>query len=213
VSRRRPWEVARLDEIERRDAWIPIREHLGIEAFGINAYVPQENGTIIPDHDETASGQQELYVVLDGVAAFTVDGEEVEARAGTLVFFGNPKTRRAASGNATVLAVGATPGEPFRSVNWGGAWRLHRESLGQYGEGRYAEAAETVRGALATQPDHAGLNYNLACFAVLAGERDDEIFDHLRRAVAAFPPFRDQARTDEDFAAVRDDPRFEEALA
>ncbi len=213
MSRRRPWEVARLDEIERRDSWIPIREHLGIEAFGINAYVPQENGTIIQEHDEAPSGQEELYVVLDGTATFTVDGTEVEAPAGTLVFVRDPKARRAATGDATVLAVGATPGEAYRSINWGSAWRRHRESLAQYGEGRYAEAADTVRRALAAQPDHPGLNYNLACFAVLAGERGDEVFDNLRQAVASFPPFRDQARTDDDFAAVRDDPRFEEALA
>jgi hypothetical protein len=30
--------------------------------------------------------------------------------------------------------------------------------------------------------------------------------------VEAFPPFREQARGDSDFDAVRDDPRFEDAL-
>jgi hypothetical protein len=61
-------------------------------------------------------------------------------------------------------------------------------------------------------PDHPGLNYNYACFATLAGETGDEKFDHLRRSVELFPPFREQARSDDDLAAVRDDPRFEEAL-
>jgi hypothetical protein len=61
-------------------------------------------------------------------------------------------------------------------------------------------------------PDHAGLNYNYACFATLAGETGDETFDRLKRSVGLFPPFREQARSDEDLAAVRDDPRFEEAL-
>src|SRR5206468_6440083 len=112
------------------------------------------------------------------------------AAAGTLVFVREPKMRRGATGDATILAIGATPGEPYRAIDWGGAWSLDRDSLEQYREGRYAEAAETVRRALAAQPDHAGLNYNVACFAVLAGERDDDVFDHLRRAVAAFPPFR-----------------------
>jgi mannose-6-phosphate isomerase-like protein (cupin superfamily) len=212
VSRRPPWQVARFDEIERRDSWIPVREHLGIEAFGINAYIARDDGTIIPEHDETSSGQEELYVVLDGAATFVVDGTEVDAPAGTLVFV-RPQSRRVARGEATILAIGATPGEAYRGFNWGGAWRQHRESLAQYSEGRYAEAADTVRRALAAMPDHAGLNYNFACFAVLAGERDDDVFDHLRRAVASFPPFREQARADNDFAAVRDDPRFEEALA
>ena len=61
-------------------------------------------------------------------------------------------------------------------------------------------------------PDHAGLNYNAACFAVLTGDTSDEVFDHLRRAVELFPRFREDARRDDDFAAVRDDPRFEQAL-
>jgi hypothetical protein len=61
-------------------------------------------------------------------------------------------------------------------------------------------------------PDHPGLLYNSACFAALAGETGDETFDHLERAVEVFPRFREQARVDEDFAAVRDDPRFEKAL-
>ena len=46
------WRVARLDEIERRDRDIPVREHLGIHAFGINAYTPGEDGTLINEHDE-----------------------------------------------------------------------------------------------------------------------------------------------------------------
>jgi len=61
-------------------------------------------------------------------------------------------------------------------------------------------------------PDQAGLHYNYACFATLAGETGDEIFGHLQRSVELFPPFREQARGDDDLATVRDDPRFEEAL-
>ena len=61
-------------------------------------------------------------------------------------------------------------------------------------------------------PDSAGLNYNYACFATLAGETGDEMFEHLRRSVELRPQFREQARRDDDFAAVRDDPRFQEAL-
>jgi hypothetical protein len=81
-----------------------------------------------------------------------------------------------------------------------------------YGEQSYADAAAAVRSGLEEFPDYAGLNYNYACFATLAGEVDDETFAHLRRGVEGFPPFREQARVDEDLAAVRDDPRFEDAL-
>jgi hypothetical protein len=206
------WQVARLEEIERRGKWIPVREHLGIRAFGINAYVANDEGTIINDHDEADSGQQELYVVLDGTARFTVDGEEFDAPAGTLVSVRDPASRRTATGDATILAIGGAPGSAYEALDWGDAWTLHQESLGQYGEKQYAEAAATVRRALETHPDHPGLNYNLACFTSLAGERGDDLFDHLRRSVELFPPFREQARQDDDLAPVRDDPRFEAAL-
>ena len=76
------WQVARLDDIERRGRDIPVREHLGIHAFGINAYTPGEDGTLINEHDEAGSGQEELYIVLDGKATFEVDGETFDAPPG-----------------------------------------------------------------------------------------------------------------------------------
>jgi hypothetical protein len=205
------WQVARLEEIERRDRDIPVREHLGIRAFGINAYTPGEDGTVIGDHDESGSGQEELYIVLDGNATFEIDGDTVDAPAGTYVFVG-PESRRKATGDGTVLAVGATPGEGYQALDWGDAWRFHRDSMAAYSEQRYTEAREAVRGGLAHMPDHAGLHYNYACFATLAGDTSDETFAHLRRSVELHPSFREQARRDDDFAAVRDDPRFEQAL-
>ena len=141
------WQVARLDDIERRGTDIPVREHLGIHAFGINAYTPSEDGTLINEHDESGSGQEELYIVLDGNATFEVDGEAVDAPPGTLVFVG-PESRRKATGDGTVLAVGATPGEAYQAIDWGEAWPFHREAMIAYGEQRYAGALEAVRGAL-----------------------------------------------------------------
>jgi uncharacterized cupin superfamily protein len=73
------WQVAHLDDIERRGRDIPVREHLGIHAFGINAYTPGEDGTLINEHDEAGSGQEELYIVLDGKATFEVDGVAFDA--------------------------------------------------------------------------------------------------------------------------------------
>jgi hypothetical protein len=84
--------------------------------------------------------------------------------------------------------------------------------LTAYREQRYADAVDAVRRGLEHFPDQPGFNFNYACFSTLVGEIDDETFSRLRRSVELFPPFRKQARTDEDLAAVRDDPRFEEAL-
>lgn len=204
------WQVARLDDIERRGRSIPVREHLGIHGFGVNAWRPDDGGLLINEHDETG-GQEELYVVLDGNATFEIDGETVDAPAGTLLYV-QPESRRKATGDATVLVVGGTPGEAYQGLDWGDAWPFHSASMTAYGEQRYADAVDAVRGGLERMPDNAGLNYNYACFATLAGETGDETFDHLKRSVELFPPFREQARSDSDLAAVRDDPRFEEAL-
>ena len=87
------WQVARLEAIERRGRDIPVREHLGIYAFGINAYTPGQDGRLISEHDEAGSGQEELYIVLDGNATFEVDGETLDAPAGTFVFV-RPESRR-----------------------------------------------------------------------------------------------------------------------
>ncbi len=205
------WRVTRLDEIERRGRDLPVREHLGIHAFGINAFTADEDGLLINEHDETGSGQEELYIVLDGKATFEVDGETVDAPAGTFMFV-RPEARRKATGAGTILALGGTPGEAYQAIDWGEAWSFHGESLIAYREQRYADALEAVCGGLERMPDHAGLHYNYACFATLAGNAGDETFGHLKRSVELFPRFREQARMDDDFAAVRDDPRFQEAL-
>ena len=205
-------QVARLDDIERRGRDIPVREHFGIRAFGINAFTPGEDGTLIGDHDEAGSGQEELYIVLDGNATFEVDGETFDAPAGTFVFL-RPESRRKAAGDGTVIAIGATPGEAYQAIDWGEAWTFHHDSMRAYGEQRYADALEAVRAGLQHTPDHPGLHYNYACFATLAGDTSDETFDHLRRSVELLPRFREEARTDHDLAAILNDPRFDEALS
>ena len=115
------WKVARLDDIERRGRDIPVREHFGIRAFGINAFTPAEDGMLIGEHVEAGSGQEELYLVLDGNATFEIDGDTVDAPAGTFVLV-RPESRRKATGDGTVLVIGATPDEAYQPFDWGEAW-------------------------------------------------------------------------------------------
>ena len=49
--------------------------------------------------------------------------------------------------------------------------------------------------------------YNLACFEALAGRRADAL-GHLARAVEVDPRATEWAATDDDLAALRDDPGF-----
>jgi uncharacterized cupin superfamily protein len=102
--------------------WKPLRAKLGIEAFGINAFVGRETGSrVIEDHTEEGSAHQELYVVLDGKARFELDGKEVEAKAGSLLFIADPAVKRTAFAlepNTSVLAIGAAKDQVFTPSSW-----------------------------------------------------------------------------------------------
>src|SRR5215217_7430770 len=94
----------------------PIRRKLGVTAFGANAYTaPEAGGELIEPHDETSAGSarhEELYVVVAGHASFTVDGQDVDAPAGTLVLVPQGVHRKAVAkaDSTTVLVIGAPPG-------------------------------------------------------------------------------------------------------
>src|SRR3954470_18490433 len=100
--------------------WRPVRHPLGIHAFAINAWTARDAGKeVIEQHVETQDSptrHEELYFVTTGSATFTVDGEDVDAPAGTFVFVPDPESQRAAVAaekGTTVLAIGAAPGEAY----------------------------------------------------------------------------------------------------
>lgn len=201
-----PYRVARLDEIEQVGGWIRVRKHFGVGAYGINAYRPEEGGEIIGEHDETQLGHEELYVVLAGHAAFTLDGEEVDAPSGTLVFVGDPAVRRRAVARepeTTILAVGGAPGKAF-SVS---LWEDMGDIVPLFDQGEYAEAKRRLEELRESRPDEAGVLYNLACAEARLGEADAAL-EHLRAAVAGGGRFAEYAQTDEDLDSIRHDPRF-----
>jgi hypothetical protein len=190
-----------------------VREHFDVSAFGINAYTADEGQPIVAEHTETqplAGRHQELYVVLSGRATFTVDGEEVDAPAGTMVFVGDPGTRRAAfarEDGTTVLVVGGPAGEAYTV----GRWEPMAGFFDFYTRGDYEGGIAFLEDCLRRDPGYPGALYNLACAESLAG-RGDAAVEHLREALEAEPGLRESARDDEDFAPLRDDPRFEELL-
>src|SRR5437660_4625503 len=95
-------KTLRLDELEGIPvlgtlSWKPVRKTLGVSAFGINAYTAANAGDeVVEDHTEEQLGHEEIYLVVAGRATFTVDGEEVDAPAGTLVHLDDPAQRRSA---------------------------------------------------------------------------------------------------------------------
>jgi tetratricopeptide (TPR) repeat protein len=190
--------------------WHPIRHLLGITAFGVNAYTCHaDGGPLVEEHDElgdTAGGHEEVYVVIAGHAVFTLDGEEVDAPAGTVVAVHDPAVRRGAralTAGTTALAVGGAPGRPFEVSKWEYAFRADAESH----QGRPLEGVAILEEALQRWPDDPILLYNLACFECLGG-RGGEALTHLRRSVELDPKYAGYAADDADLEAIRGEPGF-----
>jgi mannose-6-phosphate isomerase-like protein (cupin superfamily) len=205
----RAWETARLDELARsagRREWIPVRRHLGVKAFGVNAWAGDDGDTIIREHEEVSTGHEELYVVFSGRAEFVVGGETVDAPAGAIVFVRDPATQRGAKATADgtlVLTAGAKPGEPYEPQ----PWEVNSEVFPLFDRGDFAGAKTLLVEALAERPDSGGLLYNLACAESQLGETDAAL-EHLGRAVELSAEFAEYAQSDADLEAIRSDPRF-----
>ena len=102
--------------------WRPVRDELGISAFGVNAFLGHEPGDrVVERHNEDGEGgHEELYVVVRGGARFVIDGDEHEVPAGGLVLVAAGSTREAFATvpDTAVLVVGAQPGVAFTPSAW-----------------------------------------------------------------------------------------------
>ena len=78
--------------------WYPVQHALGIDTFGANIFVAtRPDQTLVEEHDERNSGQQELYVVLEGEVVFRLDDEEARLDRGTAVAVTDPAVRRSSA--------------------------------------------------------------------------------------------------------------------
>jgi tetratricopeptide (TPR) repeat protein len=211
------WEVAHVDDLERLPVdeegllWRPVRRRFDIRAFGANAYTAERAGQrVVEEHSEATNGHEEVYVVVAGRATFTLDGEAHDAPAKTLVHV-DPGTRRgavAAEDGTTILAFGGKRGMAFEPSGWETSFAAYAyRRLGEPERGR-----AVLEQALADRGDEWQTHYHLACFAALDG-RADEAIERLTRAVEMDAEAARWAARDEDFDAVRDDPRFPRAPA
>jgi mannose-6-phosphate isomerase-like protein (cupin superfamily) len=98
--------------------WYPLQHALGIDTFGANVFVARRaDQVLVEEHDERESGQQELYLVLDGSALFELEGEETRVQQGAALAVVDPSVRRRAkalTAGTTLLVVGSANG-PFES--------------------------------------------------------------------------------------------------
>jgi len=99
-----------------------VRDGLGLTAFGVNIMnLPPDYTT--RSHDESSSGQEELYVRLDGAGWVVLDdsGERLALDADHLAAVGPGTARSLSSGpeGLRVLCVGSPPGAAYQPPNWG----------------------------------------------------------------------------------------------
>jgi tetratricopeptide (TPR) repeat protein len=176
----------------------------------VNVWSAAEPGKhVIQAHRETNPSTlrtQELYYVLSGHARFEIEGETVDAPQGTFVFVADPAALReavAVDADTSILAIGATAGEPYAVGPW--EWN-YRAVLALWREDN-EEAGTILREGLRAYPDASRVHYNMACYYARRGDRDNA-FEHLAKSIKLEPEMKDRAPRDPDFAELLDDPRF-----
>jgi len=214
------YAIAKIDELEPAPRIAPpetpddgrkrfdVRRTLDITAFGVQAFSAPSGGVVVNEHDEvllTEAGQQELYIVMSGAATFEIDGETVDAPAGSLVHV-QPAAKRKATATedgTTILVVGATPGKAYEPAP---------EEMGQafaaYNAGDYELALEKQLVVVEKQPENPVAHFNVGCFAARAGHADQAI-EALERAIAINDGVKELIATDEDLDSLREDERFQ----
>ena len=170
--------------------WHPVRMELGLHAFGAAGFSAERPGELVVEpHAEAPGGRghEELYVVLSGRATFTLDGEEVDAPAGTLVF-ARPAVHReavAAEPHTTVLALGGPPTFQVAGFEWWMRAKPHMAS-------EPARARAILQEGLAELPGSAAIPFAFALLEATQGDTESAALS-LREALAREPALREEA--------------------
>jgi quercetin dioxygenase-like cupin family protein len=91
-----------------RDAMHFLRDHLGCEQLGITI-VDCDPGWTGPEHDHGDEGHEEVYVLAEGEATVTVDGEDVPMTSGDVIRLPPESSRQIQNGDtqSTFVLAGA----------------------------------------------------------------------------------------------------------
>jgi quercetin dioxygenase-like cupin family protein len=119
------YSIKHRDEFESMEGsgdstWRLARKALGTSTFGFNL-VEIDPGGQIPEHDESGSGQVELYVILEGEAVLRIEGDDHPAPAGTFASIEPPASRtilNRSEAPVTALLVGVHPEGGFEPSGW-----------------------------------------------------------------------------------------------
>jgi quercetin dioxygenase-like cupin family protein len=119
------YTIKHRDEFERMEGsgestWRLARKACGTTAFGYNL-VEIAPGGQIPEHDESGSGQVELYLILEGEAVMRLDGEDHPAPAGTFASIEPAATRtivNRSDGTVVAMLIGVQPEGGYEPMSW-----------------------------------------------------------------------------------------------
>ena len=125
MSKTKTWKIAKIQDIPPvKDSWSKgwhsIRYHLGITAFGINGATKSKGESLTPVHDELEGNQQEVFIVLEGKAEFTLDEKKETLDKGMIISI-EPKVKRGAIAletPTTILIIGAPIGQVYTAPAW-----------------------------------------------------------------------------------------------
>ena len=110
--------VKRIDEIEAvyGGGFLKLRAALGVRSFGMQIIQLPPGFDGHPEHDHLGTGQEEVYVVLNGSGELEVDGERIRMDRETFVRVGPASRRKLYAGpeGLRILALGGVPGEVYR---------------------------------------------------------------------------------------------------
>jgi hypothetical protein len=201
------WAAILIDDLEAipwpgaETTWRPLRQAIGARIVGMGAYTAERTGQdLVEPHRESEGGMghEEVYVVLRGRATFTLDGEPLDAPAGTVVRV-DPDVHRhavAAEPGTAVLALGGMPEFEPSSSEWIERARPHIRTDPE-------RARAIVDDLRAQRPGSPGLPI---AEALLAAGRGDEAA--AREALAAVDPeYRAALRADPDLGRlIRSEP-------
>jgi hypothetical protein len=131
-ARQATYRTAHIDEVpfEIDDdypttEWKPLRRFFGIGSFGTNLARSTQPGDVLThDHteiDDAGTGHEELFLIVSGHATYRVDGEEIDAPAGTFLYVPDPATMRgvvAREAGTVMFVVGGETGAVFTPSEW-----------------------------------------------------------------------------------------------
>ena len=178
--------------------WHPVRMELGLHAFGAAGFSGGPGRLVVEPHTETADGRghEELYIVLSGRATFTLDGERLDAPAGTLVLVAPPVHRQAVAEEegTTVLVLGGPPTFEVAGVEW----LMRARPLMATDPDR---ARAILQDGLAEAPASAAILYGFALLEATQGDTEAARAS-LREAIAREPRLAAEAENEPLLASL-----------